>query len=95
MDQTERPKIVASDRVFKALQDAGIFHVDERVTRVVIDLKIGEAPLLYVERFGDARLVDVLPTVLKGAEVRETPNPLAAAIAEATANPGRTVEVGS
>jgi hypothetical protein len=54
----------------QALLDAGVIQPDEQVTRVVIEAKADGYVMLYVERVGDERLVEV---ALKAAlEVKET-----------------------
>ncbi len=53
-------KLVISDKFVEALRDAGIIHEYERVSRVIIDCKVGHPPLVYVVRIGDERLVDVV-----------------------------------
>jgi len=62
--------IVSSDVVFKALVAAGIVAEGDRVSRVVIDLQVGNAPVLHIRRFGDSRLLEVVET-LAGVEVRD------------------------
>lgn len=41
-----------------ALRDAGI--ADSNTRRVVIDIRAGHIPVVYVERFGDQELVQVI-----------------------------------
>lgn len=43
----------------QALLDAGVVTVEEQVTRVVIDAKADGIVMLYVERAGDERLLEV------------------------------------
>ena len=64
--------LVTSDKFVQALADAGIIHEPKRVRRVVIDCQPGEVPIIYVERFGDERLVELAP-LLTGIELREAP----------------------
>lgn len=67
----QRPeRIVLSEAFFDALRASDVFRDGERVRRVVIDARAGEAVLIYVERFGDRRIVDVAPA-LAGIQVRE------------------------
>lgn len=54
----------------QALLDAGVIHPDERVRRVVIDAQINSSLIVYVERFGDKRMLQVVPA-LTGVEVKE------------------------
>jgi hypothetical protein len=64
------PRKITSDRFFNALVAAGVFRDDESVRRVVIDAQAGNALVIYVERFGDTRLIEIAP-VLTGLEIRE------------------------
>jgi hypothetical protein len=58
--------------VITALREAGIIQQD-RVTRVVIDLRHGEAAKIHVECWGDERLLNIRQT-LEGIQVsREEP----------------------
>ena len=50
-----------SNPIFEALHTAGVFADDpQNVRRVVIDLNAGEPARIYIERFVDDSLVDVL-----------------------------------
>lgn len=51
----------ASNEIFMALHNAGVF-ADEpsEVRRVIIDLEVGSAARIYVEKFADSSLVDVI-----------------------------------
>jgi hypothetical protein len=50
-----------SDGIYEALHAAGVFADDPKdVRRVVIDLEAGSAARVYVERFVDDSLIDVL-----------------------------------
>ena len=60
---------VTSDKVFKLLEEAGLFSPEDRTTRVVIDLQVGHVAKMYVERFVDKRILDVLPTALQGVRI--------------------------
>lgn len=64
------PRRVTSDAWFKSLIAADVFRDGESVRRVVIDAQAGEAIVIYVERFGDTRLIEVAP-MLTGIEIRE------------------------
>jgi hypothetical protein len=63
------PTPIKSDRVFEAMITSGLFRPGERVRRVVIDLQAGETPIVHIERYGDDRLLSVVPT-LDGVEIR-------------------------
>ena len=55
--------------LFAALEEAGIVRKEDRVNRVVIDIKVNEVPVIHIQRYGDSRLLDVVPT-LTGVEIR-------------------------
>lgn len=46
--------------LLKALQEAGIVDDPTVVQRVVIDIRRGDFPRVYIERLGDERLVTVI-----------------------------------
>lgn len=71
-DEPKRPTRIKSERLFEALTEAGIFQKGELVRRIVLDLKYGQPVLMYVERFGDDRLLNVV-LGLNGAEIEEVP----------------------
>lgn len=51
----------SSDRIYEALHAAGVFADEPHdVSRVVIDLKCGSPARIYIEKYGDTQLVDVL-----------------------------------
>lgn len=52
--------VILSDKFVESLREAGIIHEYERTSRVIIDAKVGEPIRLYVCRFGDERLIDVV-----------------------------------
>jgi hypothetical protein len=52
-----------------ALRAAGI--VDDSTRRVVIDISVGQPPVVYVEKYGDERLIAVVEALSSVAvEVR-------------------------
>lgn len=60
----------SSDGIYQALHDAGVFADEPKdVRRVVIDLAVGEPARVYIERFVDDSLIDVL--LLGGIEIVE------------------------
>jgi hypothetical protein len=69
MTQTTRPRAIMSEALWPAFVKAGLFPDDGSVRRVVIDVQAGHAVVMYVEMWGDDRLLDVIPT-LEGIEVR-------------------------
>lgn len=63
--------IISHDPFAEALLAAGVIRVEDNVTRVVIDAKVGHMPVIYVERYADERLLEVVPA-LTGVEIRES-----------------------
>jgi hypothetical protein len=60
--------IILADTFHQALVDAGVITVEERVRRVIIDAQVDHATMVYVERFGDERLLRIAPA-LTGMEI--------------------------
>jgi hypothetical protein len=58
-------------RFIEALLESGIVAKGDFVRRIVIDASADNAVILYVERFGDERLFEVIPA-LTGVEIRQT-----------------------
>jgi hypothetical protein len=69
---TERPRVIGGEAFAKALADAGIIRDLDKVSRVVIDARAGHVVVLYVERYGDERLLKVAQS-LDGIEVSSAP----------------------
>jgi hypothetical protein len=67
------PRMIRSETFLEALLEAGVVHEGEYISRVVIDAKVRGAVRVYVERFGDERLLDVVKT-LEGIEIMSTPH---------------------
>lgn len=66
--------ICPSPALNKWLKDAGIpVGDDEKICRVVIDMKVGEVVHVYVERMGDDRIIKVTPPSMAGAVVEIGP----------------------
>lgn len=63
-------KRIMADRFYRALIDADVIRDGESIRRIVIDIQAMQAVVMYVERWGDERLLDVVPT-LDGVEIRE------------------------
>jgi len=61
-------KRILSNVFGQALADAGIIEDIDSVQRIVIDAQAGEPLMIYVQRFGDERWLDVAP-LAAGAEV--------------------------
>jgi hypothetical protein len=71
--QTTKPRILTVQAFSKALIDAGIIPADGSVRRFVIDVDAREsAVVMYIEQWGDKRLLDVALT-LQGVEIRGIP----------------------
>jgi hypothetical protein len=54
-----------------ALLESGVITKEESVRRVVIDASADNAVIMYVERYGDSRLLEVVPA-LTGVEIRRS-----------------------
>lgn len=65
------------DEFIKRLVAAGVLSEDEgrQVARVVIDAQAGYYLTMHVQTIGDARLLDVVPT-LDGVEIRRGGEPV-------------------
>lgn len=63
---------ITADQFFAALLAADVVREGEKIRRVVIDAEAGHALVMYVERFGDDRLLKVVPT-LEGIEIAAVP----------------------
>ena len=61
-ETTERPKRLHwhNQELLDALKEAGIIRDDDYVRRVVIDVCVGRAVEIHVERYGDDRLLRVI-----------------------------------
>lgn len=61
--------IMTSSAVIAALIESGIVRKEDRVTRVVIDVKVNDIPVIHIQRYGDTRLLKVIPSLV-GVEIR-------------------------
>jgi hypothetical protein len=52
--------IILGRKFLEALAAAGIISVDDHIRRVIIDASLDSAVTMYVERFGDERLLNVV-----------------------------------
>ncbi|HUW10715.1 MAG TPA: hypothetical protein VM537_13370 [Anaerolineae bacterium] len=52
-------EIVTGRQFLLALERAGVLQVEDKTTRVVIDAKVDEALMIYIENFGDERVLEV------------------------------------
>lgn len=62
------PKLVRGLKFMEALVAAGVIRHEDRVRRVVIDVPVDGPVVVYAERYGDERLLDVA-TTLEGVQV--------------------------
>lgn len=77
MTDTLRPRIITVNDFHKALVDAGVIRPDEAIRRIVIDADVDKvAVVMHVERWGDRRMLQVVPT-LEGVEIHEVDRPQA------------------
>jgi hypothetical protein len=67
-----RPRPITTKQLYHAFVEAGIFQPGEPVKRFVIDADASNAVKLYVERWGDERLLKVALT-LEGIEIQGVP----------------------
>jgi len=61
--------VIHGTKFIAALLESGVITKDERVRRIVIDADATNAVVMYVERYGDSRLLEVIPA-LTGVEIR-------------------------
>jgi hypothetical protein len=52
---------ITSEKFGQALADAGLIEDIDSTCRIVIDAQVGEPLMIYVQRFGDERWLDVAP----------------------------------
>lgn len=69
-----RSRLIQGHRFVAALETAGIINEADRVRRIVIDANAKDVVVMYVERYGDERLIDVA-TTLNGVEITGIPGP--------------------
>ena len=68
-------RLIRSDEwIVELLRTLNIDHA--RVRRVIIDAKVGQVPILYIEHYGDTRMLDVETSILNEVIIRENPNSL-------------------
>jgi hypothetical protein len=68
--QDERPKVISTDTMWKAMVAVGVFRESDRISRCIIDMQAGHPVVMHIQRWGDERLLEVAP-LLKAAEIRE------------------------
>ena len=71
---SDRSRVIKAEKFGQALAEAGIVKDLDYVRRIVIDAEAGNAVKIYVERFGDERLLNVALT-LEGIEVSSQVRP--------------------
>lgn len=60
-----------SEELWAALRDSGIVREGDYVRRVIIDIDVSSAVLVYIERFADTRALEILPVIGHGGpEIR-------------------------
>jgi hypothetical protein len=67
-----QPPVITAEAFAQALARAGVIRDIHRVRRVVVDAEAGSTVRVYIERYGDERLLDVVPT-LDGVEISGVP----------------------
>lgn len=84
--------VIHGKKFVDALLESGIITKDERVRRVVIDVNWDGAVVMHVERYGDSRLLEVIPA-LTGLEIRQTEKPVEQGffIGDPNGGPGVTI----
>jgi hypothetical protein len=60
---------IVGRKFIDALLGSGVITKDEFVRRIIIDASYDNAVVMYVERYGDSRLLEVVPA-LTGVEIR-------------------------
>lgn len=55
------PKKILGQKLIDALIKAGI--ANSVTARVIIDIRVDEIPVVYIEQFGDTRLLEVVPVL--------------------------------
>jgi hypothetical protein len=66
---TAPPQRITARRFHDALVAAGVIRENEFYRHIVIDARVGDAVVIYAERYADERLLDAVLT-LDGIEVR-------------------------
>lgn len=70
-----KPILGHNDELFAALKAAGI--ADENTRRVVIDISVTNVVMVYVEKYADTRIIEVV-TQLEGIEIKSITAPVCA-----------------
>jgi hypothetical protein len=69
---TKAHNALIGQKFIQALLDAGIIKIEDLAHRVVIDVRADHVVALYVERYGDERLLTVAQT-LEGVAITWAP----------------------
>jgi hypothetical protein len=65
-----------SEELWNALRDSGIVRDDDYVRRVIIDIDVRSGVTIYIERFADTRMLEILPVIGHDrAEIRRSAKP--------------------
>lgn len=65
-----------SQEIYDALTAAGIIREGDRVRRVIIDINVTDAVTVYIERYADTRVLELLPVIGHGRpEIRWADKP--------------------
>lgn len=76
LDESPRRIHGRSPELWAALKDSGIVSEGDRVRRVIIDISADSAVLVYVERYADTRMLELLPVIGHGrSEIRWADKP--------------------
>lgn len=62
-------RIIRSDDLLDVLVASGVLSKEDNATRVVIDLRVGQLPVVHVEKYGDERMLELV-RALEGVEIR-------------------------
>jgi hypothetical protein len=85
---------IVGKKFIEALLESGVITKDEFVRRVVIDVSYDDAVVMHVERYGDSRLLEVIPA-LTGVEIRQTEKPAEQGFSIRNPNTGVDVTITS
>jgi hypothetical protein len=64
-------RVIHGKEFIDALLAAGVVDIEDKVSRVIIDARVDNVVVVYVERYGDERLYHLLPA-LSRVEIKET-----------------------
>lgn len=93
--EQEKPRRIhgRSEELWNALRACGIVREGDYVRRVVIDIDVRSAVTVYIERYADTRMLDVLLPVIGGrVEIRGVPKPEQSPVTDAGSETERALE---